>query len=121
MRLPGMCKKLVGNCLTQKCVSNLGQTYEIISLNMQTANVKRAQKHYILLRGYKLPLSKVSFVFVNMSEHVKMAGAFTCAANTGTTVHDHRGPPGRSRPTGTETLDGSRPRLKDMLTEVQHG
>lgn len=120
MRLPGMCTKLVGNCLTQKCGSNLGQSYEIIGLNVQTANVKSSEALNFLTWMLTSTVKSV-FCVVNMSERVKMAGAFTCAANTSTTVHDHRGPPGRPRPTGAETLDGSRPRLKDMLAEVQHG
>lgn len=46
---------------------------------------------------------------------------FTCAANTGTAVHNHRGAPWRPRPTGAQALDCSLPPLKYMLTKVQHG
>lgn len=114
-RPPEMCRAC------RKLLNMFKQTWaKLWNYRLTPAIMLRAQKHHIQGTQYKRPLLKVSEL-VNISESVKTAHVFTCAANTSTTVHNHRRSPRWSRPTRTKTLDSSCSPLKNMLTEIQHG
>jgi len=57
----------------------------------------------------------------SLNTHNGVPCLFTCTADSGTAVDNHRGAPWRPRPTGAQVLDCSFPPLKYVLAEVQHG